>query len=437
LTKHEQIINYIKKLKTGAKISVRQIANELEVSEGTAYRAIKEAESEGYVKTIPRVGTVRIEKIEKKEIEKLTYAEVVKIVDGVILGGKKGLHKTLSKFLIGAMEIEEMEKYINPNSLLIVGNRLKAHEIALKNDAAVLISGGFGTTKEIIELADKLELPIITSSYDTFTIATLINKAIFKRMIKKDIILVEDVMVKEPYYLHGGDTVRDWKRLVKTTGHSRFPVVDEEKKVVGVVTSKDVTDFSDDVKISKVMTKPPITLNEKASVAYAAHEMVWEGIELIPVVRDRVLVGVVSRKDVLLALHHMQNQPHVGETLDDMMVNNFSEERLENGITLKGKATPTMLNHLGTASCGALVSLMTSAGFEAIRKIKKMDTVTESFVVFFTKPLQLEDKIEVKAKIIDVGRKSGKVDIEIFSNGHIVAKGMMSAKVFDNKGDVL
>ena len=55
MTKHERIIKYIKDLKVGTKISVRKIAQEIEVSEGTAYRAIKEAENLGYVNTIPRV----------------------------------------------------------------------------------------------------------------------------------------------------------------------------------------------------------------------------------------------------------------------------------------------------------------------------------------------------------------------------------------------
>ena len=44
-TKHEKILQYIESLPVGDKISVRQIAKEMQVSEGTAYRAIKEAEN--------------------------------------------------------------------------------------------------------------------------------------------------------------------------------------------------------------------------------------------------------------------------------------------------------------------------------------------------------------------------------------------------------
>lgn len=67
MSKHEDIIKYILSLEVGTKISVRSIANDLGVSDGTAYRAIKDSDALGIVTTIPRVGTVRIEKVEKKK----------------------------------------------------------------------------------------------------------------------------------------------------------------------------------------------------------------------------------------------------------------------------------------------------------------------------------------------------------------------------------
>ena len=155
LTKHEQIINHITSLDVGEKISVRQIAKQLEVSDGTAYRAIKEAENRGLVSTIERVGTVRIESKEKENFKKLTFAEVINVVDGQVLGGRGGLHKTLNKLVIGAMQLDAMMRYTEVDSLLIVGNRVKAHELALKAGAAVLITGGFDTKDHIKKLADE------------------------------------------------------------------------------------------------------------------------------------------------------------------------------------------------------------------------------------------------------------------------------------------
>ncbi len=66
-----------------------------------------------------------------------------------MLGGKEGLHKTLNKFVIGAMKLEAMMRYTGAGNLLIVGNRTKAHELALEAGAGVLITGGFDTEEHV------------------------------------------------------------------------------------------------------------------------------------------------------------------------------------------------------------------------------------------------------------------------------------------------
>lgn len=58
--KESKIIQYIESLPSGVRISVRNLAADLGVSDGTAYKAIKTAEALHLVETRPRVGTVRI-----------------------------------------------------------------------------------------------------------------------------------------------------------------------------------------------------------------------------------------------------------------------------------------------------------------------------------------------------------------------------------------
>ncbi len=278
-TKHEKILQYIESLPVGDKISVRQIAKEMQVSEGTAYRAIKEAENRRLVSSIERVGTIRIEKKKKENIERLTFAEIVNIVDGQVLGGKSGLHKTLTKFVIGAMQLEDMMRYTDAGSLLIVGNRIKAHENALRAGAAVLITGGFDTTEDNKLLADSLDLPIISTSYDTFTVATMINRAIYDQLIKKDILFIEDIYVPmtDTAALKNDETIHHFHKLNERTTHGAFPVVTHQNKLVGMITVKDVIGREENELIEKVMTKNPIAGSMKMSVASAGHRMIWEG----------------------------------------------------------------------------------------------------------------------------------------------------------------
>jgi predicted transcriptional regulator len=434
-TKHDQILAYIDSLEIGHKISVRQIAKDLAVSEGTAYRAIKDAENKGYVSTIERVGTIRIEKKKKENFERLTYAEVVNIVDGQVLGGREGLHKTLNKFVIGAMKLEAMMRYTEKGNLLIIGNRTQAHQLALEEGAAVLITGGFDTEDHVKKLADELKLPIISTSYDTFTVATLINRAIYDQLIKKEIVLVEDILtsIEETVFLTASDTVQTWYTYNQETLHGRYPVIDANQKVIGMVTSKDIIGVDKETLIEKVMTKNPISVNGKMSVASAARMMVWEGIELLPVTDEyNKLRGIISRQDVLKALQMIQRQPQVGETIDDIVTNQFVDMKdTKSQDTYRFVVTPQMTNAIGTLSYGVFTTIITEAGNRVLRSHKKGDTVVENITVYFIKPVQIETTIEVYPKVLELGRKFGKVDVEVYQEGVVVGKALMMVQLID------
>ena len=432
-TKHEKILQYIESLPVGDKISVRQIAKEMQVSEGTAYRAIKEAENRRLVSSIERVGTIRIEKKKKENIERLTFAEIVNIVDGQVLGGKAGLHKTLSKFVIGAMQVEDMMRYTDAGSLLIVGNRFKAHENALKAGAAVLITGGFDTTEDNKKLADELELPIISSSYDTFTVATMINRAIYDQLIKKDILLIEDIYVpiEETATLRPNDTIEDFHKLNQQTSHGAFPIVNKGNKLIGMITVKDLIGKEDIETLDKVMTKNPISGSMKTSVASAGHRMIWEGIDLLPIVDDDgILMGVISRQDVLKALQHAQRQPQHGETIDDIVK---SEMKVigEEDVVVEFKVTPQMTNQYGAISYGAFTTLLSEVGSFALKRRKRGDAVAENMTIYFIKPIQMESVLTVVPHILDMSRKFVKMDFDVYSDTVLVGKAMMMFQLLE------
>lgn len=57
--------------------------------------------------------------------------------------------------------------------------------------------------------------------------------------------------------------------------------------------------------------------------------MIWESIEVIPVVKDDLtLIGIVSRQDILKSMQMIQKQPQVGETIDDTIANQLSEKQI-------------------------------------------------------------------------------------------------------------
>ncbi len=432
MSKHEEIINYILSLEIGTKISVRGISSRLGLSDGTAYRAIKEAENTGIVKTVPRVGTVRVDKVDKKNIDRLTYAEVINILDATVLGGKKGINGSLNKFIIGAMDVGTISKYISPGYLLIVGNREEAQELALENQAAVLITGGFNCSEKIKALADEKGIPVLSSSYDTFTVASMINKAISENMVKKEIILVEDVMDVNTICILGSDTVARLRELMEQTNHERYPVLDEHMKLIGIVTLRDLQGHVDDTEqIHKIMDKNPIIVTPKTTVAYAAHIMGWDGIKICPVVVKKKVVGVLTIEHVIKAMEFSLRQPQVSETIEDLILKNFRFEPEDDKLHFYGQIIPQMLDPVGTASWSSLNMLLSTMGIMALRKDNNINISVDSIMAYFMKPVQMGSDIDIYTEVLDKGRNFSKVEISMYNRfKEPVAKAMISAKIF-------
>lgn len=432
MTKNERVLEYLKSLPEGTKISVRSLAQALKISEGTAYKAIKDAESMYIVTTIPRAGTIRT-KQKSKQIDKLTYEEVKNVVDGVVLGGEKGLNIELHKFLIGAMTIEEMVKYIQPGDLIILGNREDAQIAALKAGAAVLITGGFDTKDEIKNLANQLSLPLISTTYDTFTVATLINRAINESMTKKKILLVNNIMSRNPIYMTTKQTVKDWKMLLNKTSHTRYPVVDDSGMLVGIVTSREAAKADENDKIGDIMSKNPIYVTETTTVAFAAHLMIWWNIEVLPVTNNKELIGIISREDVIKALQYMAKQPQIEETIHDTLLKDFRVEKISDGMKFFGTMPQNMVNQLGTVSSSALMMLMCECGVSSVTRNKRFDAVVDNFLVYFIRPLQIGKSIEINATIIDYSGNFCKVEITVICDGTMIARSLMSLRLLKSK----
>ena len=434
-SKHQQIIRYIESLPVGEKISVRSIAKNMEMSEGTAYRAIKEAENIGIVSTIERVGTIRIERKTKDNLEKLSFGEIIKIIEGEVFGGLEGLDKILNRFVIGAMTLDAMTRYIQPESLVIIGNREDAQLLALNQGAAVLITGGFQATPQLIQKADELKIPLMGTTYDTFTVASLINRAMTDQLIKKKIMIVADIYndIENTNYLRMDQTVKEYRQLSEKTGNSRFPVVNHSNRLVGVVSAKDILGKSDSLIIERIMTKNPSVSKLHASVASVAHSMIWNGLEMLPVVQDNMeLIGIISRRDVMKAMQLTQRQPQVGNTFEDDVSENLEVIEINpTNARFSFTVTPQMTNNLGMLSFGVLCEVVSVASKEFIHRSQRRNTVIEQLEMHYLRMIPIESKIAIQIQTLDIGRKVSKIDISVLLENSVVAKAIMSNQLME------
>ncbi|MBF0746274.1 CBS domain-containing protein [Gemella sp. 19428wG2_WT2a] len=429
-SKHQKILEHIKSLPIGSKISVRQVAKYLKVSEGTAYRAIKESENKGFVSSIERVGTVRIQKKERENIEKLSYSEIVNIVEGQLIAGRGGIHEIVQDFAIGAMDFKQVEQHIEKGTLLIVGNRPNVIEMALSKGCAVLIAGGYIPNAEIKKVADQKNLPLIVTNHDSFSIAHLINRVTNDQIIKRDIVTVESMYIKKDsiHTIKEDNTVEDWYNLQLNVGHTRFPVVNEIGKLVGVVTVRDVFLKDKSLLIKDVMEKKVTTARLNDPVSSIGNVILSEGFELIPVVDEKsMLLGIVTRKIIINSMltnsrYHTQNNDTFDETIRKGIVKKVD------GIQIK--VVPQMLDQFGTFSSAALLSMIDESVHIASYNHNRSEVLMQNVNIYFIKPVPLDKIITAKAIILDIGRKSAKFDVEVYDKNDMVAKALVTCQVF-------
>ncbi|MFC3932144.1 CBS-HotDog domain-containing transcription factor SpxR [Streptococcus dentapri] len=425
MTKHQEILEYLEALPIGKHVSVRSISNHLSVSEGTAYRAIKEAENRGLVETQPRSGTIRIEQKVKVRLEKLTYAEIAAISESEVIAGHAGLKHEFSRFSIGAMTRENVVRYLVKGGLLIVGDREEIQLLALENKNAVLVTGGFKVSNKVLELAKRQGIPVMVSAYDTFTVAFMINRALSNVRIKTDIKTVAQVYSpKSQYgYLTTADAVRDYHHLVKKNNHVRYPVIDEKGCAAGIVTMRDVTDQRLATPINTVMTKP-VTTKPENSLATVAQRMIVEDFAMLPVVDDEHhLLGVITRKLVMENLQDPNNEDL--HTISDQIVASLKQGR--EGFSFK--VEPAMIDNAGNLTNGILAEILKEAALRALSLDSKKNIFIEQMMIYFLQAVQIDDQLVLKPKIVTKKRRSTTIDIEVYCQDNIVCKAIVAGKI--------
>jgi predicted transcriptional regulator len=437
-TKHEQIIQYIKNLPIDARISVRSIARNLKVSEGTAYRAIKAAENLHLVATKERVGTVRVEENENRRMQHLTIEEIIKVTDCQVLGGATGLDHEVRKFIIGAMEADGMRRYIEPNALMIVGNREEIQRIALENDIAVLISGGFKPSNDIVDLANAREVPLLSVTFDTYATATLINKAMIERSMQKDILLVEDIYIplNQTQFLYTTDTITAYRQLSEDSGHTRFPVCEPDGKLAGIITAKDILDFDPETQLSKAMTDTPISAKKPMSVASITHMMIWDGLEILPVVdEDEYLQGILSRQDVLRTLQYTQQTEQSENRIEMLLADKLKFVDAQDDFTkarYRFLSDVSLTNDFGAMSNALQSAIVQLAIKQFVKKTQDKAIVVDKVTVYNLKLVPLQSTIDIVLEFLDVSRRSMEIDVTIYHGKQIMTKALASVKSLTN-----
>ena len=165
----------------------------------------------------------------------------------------------------------------------------------------------------------ELKVPFVTAAMDTVTEAPMaiaiareggigvIHKNMPIDEQARQVAIVkraENGMIYDPVTIQRGKTVRDALMLMREYHIGGIPVVDDDRKLVGIVTNRDLRfEREMDKLIDDVMTSENLVTTTQQTDLTSASQILQENkIEKLPVVdREGRLVGLITYKDITKA----------------------------------------------------------------------------------------------------------------------------------------
>ena len=164
-----------------------------------------------------------------------SYKNIVETIDGeMIVGDIDGVFDE-GKVVVASANPDVMESYIEPHDLVLLSNRYEAQLCAIEMDAScVIICTGAVVSKTIRKMAKEHGCRIISSPYDTYTVARLLNHSMPVRhfMTSEGLITFKTT-----------DFVDDIQEIMAKKRFRDFPIVDKHGNYSGMISRRNLLDL--------------------------------------------------------------------------------------------------------------------------------------------------------------------------------------------------
>ncbi len=158
------------------------------------------------------------------------YSNIISTLNGKLITGNPHAYFVRGSVVIASNNRDALSEDIHRDDLAIVGNITARQLICIEAGCSCLVvCGATSVDPQVEALANEYQVVLITTEYDTFTVARLIHQSMPIRqfMKKEDIVSFE----LDEYV----DDVRD---VMKSVRHRDFPILDENRRYIGMVSRR-------------------------------------------------------------------------------------------------------------------------------------------------------------------------------------------------------
>ncbi len=160
------------------------------------------------------------------------YQNIIETLDATLVIGDAEAYFNKGKVLVAAANPDLMENYIEPNDLVILGNRYESQLCAIEmNAACIIVCEGAPVSLTIKKLAEEEHCTVISTPHDTFTAARLINQSMPIRYFMRREHLIT---------FHVDDFTEKLKEVMSKKRHRDFPILDKQGLYIGMVSRRNL-----------------------------------------------------------------------------------------------------------------------------------------------------------------------------------------------------
>ena len=161
-----------------------------------------------------------------------SYKNILDTLDGTMLIGDENDYFSEGEVIIAAANPDMMEEYIHKGDMVILGNRYESQLCAIEmNAGCIVVCMGAKVSLTIKKLAEERGCHVISTPYDTFTVARLINQSMqISHFMKSEGLLT----------FHLKDRTEDIKDIKGKKRYRDFPILNKQDKYVGMISRRNL-----------------------------------------------------------------------------------------------------------------------------------------------------------------------------------------------------
>ncbi|MCF0132021.1 MAG: putative manganese-dependent inorganic diphosphatase [Pseudobutyrivibrio sp.] len=158
------------------------------------------------------------------------YRNIIDTLNGTMITGNDHAYFVKGNVVVAANNMESLKNDIHMDDLVIVGNSSSYQMACIELGASCLIvCGSARVDYDVVDMAKLKQCVIISTDYDTFTVSRLIHQSMCIRqfMTKEKLICFDE-----------DDFIDDIKEVMKKVRHRDFPVLDENRRYIGMMSRR-------------------------------------------------------------------------------------------------------------------------------------------------------------------------------------------------------